>query len=155
MLSADPVKNAKALLRYSLPISNAPIRRVQKDLESISEALRIPGNKALGSVGRSVRSATAILDRESASITAAFAPEHRADGQAALEKLQAGLVEFKALIDAEDKQEVPIKQQEVLNFVGAVEEAMVKGFPFEVPAAYANLPQLKVCVMCVWSGWGG
>ncbi len=25
-----------------------------------------------------------------------------------------------------------------------IEEAMVKGFPFEVPQEYANLPQLKV-----------
>lgn len=143
MLSADPVKNAKALLRYALPIDNAPIRRVQKDLESISEALRIPGNKALGSVSRSIRSATATLDREANSITAAFAPEHAADGKAALEKLKTGLVEFKALVDGEDKQEVPIKQQEVLGYVGLVEEAMVKGFPFQVPSAYANLPQLK------------
>ena len=28
--------------------------------------------------------------------------------------------------------------------VGNVEEAMVGGFPFDVPAEYANLPQLKV-----------
>lgn len=52
-------------------------------------------------------------------------------------------MEFQALIDAEDKQEVPIKQQELLGYVGAIEEAMVKGFPFEVPAQYASLPQLK------------
>ncbi len=25
-----------------------------------------------------------------------------------------------------------------------IEEAMVKGFPYEVPKQYANLPQLKV-----------
>ena len=36
------------------------------------------------------------------------------------------------------------KQQAALTAVGAIEEAMVKGFPFEVPAAYDNLPQLKV-----------
>jgi len=39
---------------------------------------------------------------------------------------------------------VPIKQREALEFVGIAEEAMVKGFPFEVPKEYAELPQLLV-----------
>lgn len=44
MLTAgDPIKNARAILRYALPIDNKPIRQIQKDLESISAALRIPG----------------------------------------------------------------------------------------------------------------
>jgi hypothetical protein len=43
-------------------------------------------------------------------------------------------------------QEVPIKQREALYWVGAVEEAMVKGFPFEVPAEYADRPLLMVSV---------
>lgn len=51
--------------------------------------------------------------------------------------------EFSVLLDAKDKQEIPIKQQEALGYVGQIEEAMVKGFPYEVPAQYANLPQLK------------
>jgi hypothetical protein len=36
------------------------------------------------------------------------------------------------------------KQQAALTAVGSIEEAMVKGFPFTVPSAYDNLPQLKV-----------
>jgi hypothetical protein len=43
-------------------------------------------------------------------------------------------------------QAVPAAQQKSLTYVGAMEEAMVAGFPFEVPAEYANLPQLKVGV---------
>jgi hypothetical protein len=39
---------------------------------------------------------------------------------------------------------VPIKQREVLEYVGQVEAAMVKGFPFEVPKEYASRPLLKV-----------
>jgi hypothetical protein len=37
------VTNAKALLRYSLPIDNKPIRKVQRELEAISDELRVPG----------------------------------------------------------------------------------------------------------------
>ena len=39
---------------------------------------------------------------------------------------------------------VPEKEREVLDYVGRVEEAMVKGFPFEVPAEYAQRPLLLV-----------
>lgn len=42
-LGQNPVKSAPALLRYSLPISNKPIREIQRSLEEISEDLRVPG----------------------------------------------------------------------------------------------------------------
>jgi len=143
MLSADPVKNAKALLRYALPINNKPIRAIQKDLEQISEDLRIPGSKSLGPISKRIRAAQAVLDRDSKTIIADFAPRNASAGNSALERLRTGLKEFQALTDAQDKQEVPIKQQELLNYVGDIEEAMVKGFPFDVPSKYSNLPQLK------------
>jgi hypothetical protein len=37
------VTNAKALLRYALPIENKPIREVQRQLEAVSDDLRVPG----------------------------------------------------------------------------------------------------------------
>ena len=143
MLSADPVKNAKALLRYALPINNKPIRAIQKDLEQISEDIRIPGKQSLGNVSKRVRAASAVLERDSKTIVADFAPDRAAGGKEALEKLRVGLSEFKTILDNQDKQEVPTKQQELLSYVGTMQEAMVKGFPFEVPSEYANLPQLK------------
>ena len=143
MLAADPVKNANALLRYALPIKNTPIRRIQKELEQISEDLRVPGSKSLGPISKRVRFAASTLDKEEKTIRASFAPGSVAAGDEAIAKLRSGLNEFRALIDAEDKQEVPIKQQEVLSFVGDIEQAMVDGFPFDVPAEYSNLPQLK------------
>jgi peptidylprolyl isomerase len=66
------------------------------------------------------------------------------DAEASLSKLETALVEFQALIDAKDKQLVPIKQRECLTYVGEIEEAMVKGFPFEIPKEYAGRPLLKV-----------
>ncbi len=39
---------------------------------------------------------------------------------------------------------MPIKQREALSYVGAIEEAMVKGFPFEVPPEYQDRPLLLV-----------
>lgn len=143
MLAADPVKNANALLRYALPIDNKPIRRIQKELEQISEDLRVPGSKSLGSVSKRIRSAQSTLDKEVKTIQASFAPGSQQAGNSAIDKLRTGLNEFRTLVDEQDKQEVPIKQQEVLSYVGEIEQAMVKGFPFEIPSEYSNLPQLK------------
>lgn len=39
---------------------------------------------------------------------------------------------------------MPLKQREVLGYLGQVEEAMVKGFPFQVPKDYADRPLLLV-----------
>jgi len=142
LTAGDPIKNAQAILRYALPIDNKPIREVQRDLESISDALRIPGSKSLGPVARAVRSSQDILSRQKDAIIKAFAPDKKAAGLAALDSLNQSLAEFAQLIEAKDKQIVPIKQREALSYVGLVEEAMVKGFPFEVPKEYATKPLL-------------
>jgi hypothetical protein len=86
--ATNPVTNAKALLRYALPIHNKPIREAQRALELISDDLRVPGSKALGSVAKRVRTASSVIDRQAKAITADFAPGSRAEGEAALEKLK-------------------------------------------------------------------
>ncbi|GFH25648.1 PPIase cyclophilin-type domain-containing protein, partial [Haematococcus lacustris] len=78
MLTAgDPIKNATTLLRNALPINNKPIREIQRDLEGISEALRIPGSKNLGPVARAVRSAQGTLNSKKDAIIADFAPDKK------------------------------------------------------------------------------
>ena len=57
-LQANPVTNARALLRNSLPIDCKEIRQIQKALESISDDLRVPGVKFSGveeSVNKSLK----------------------------------------------------------------------------------------------------
>lgn len=104
----------------------------------------MPGSKSLGPISRSVRGATSVIASQRDKIVADFAPAKRAEGEAALVKLEAALVEFQGIIDAKDKQLVPIKQRECLEYLGGVEEAMVAGLNFEVPAEYASRPLLKV-----------
>lgn len=144
MLTAgDPVKNARALLRNALPIDNKPMRTIQQSLEGVSEQLRVPGSKALGPISRAVKRASGTLSSEKAKISAAFAPSKKREGDAALEGLDRALKEFEAVLESGDKQQIPAAQQAALAYVSQAEEALVKGFPFEVPAQYSNLPQLK------------
>ncbi|CAG9465786.1 unnamed protein product [Pedinophyceae sp. YPF-701] len=135
------VTNAKAILRNALPIKNKPIRQIQYELESISEALRIPGSKSIGPIRKSVNKVETILKKQRKEIEASLAD--RDAGLAAIAALEASLKEFDGVIEREDKQEVPIAQQKCLASVGDIEQAMVAGFPYEVPSDYDNLPQLK------------
>lgn len=91
-----------------------------------------------------MRSATDTVKKNKTKIIGDFAPDKKDSGLAALDKLEASLKEFQVLIDAKDKQNVPIKQRECLGYVGQVEEAMVKGFPFQIAKEYADRPLLMV-----------
>ncbi|KAL3163266.1 Peptidyl-prolyl cis-trans isomerase, chloroplastic [Trebouxia sp. C0010 RCD-2024] len=143
LLDREPVKNARALLRYALPIDNKYIRQMQKELEGISESLRIPGNKSLGPVARAFRKSESILGNNKQALIADFAPDKKDDGLKAIANLEEAFKECDRVVESQDKQAIPSAQQNALTYVGQIEEAMMKGFPFEVPSQYDNLPQLK------------
>ena len=98
----------------------------QNALESITEDLRVPGVRFSG-VESSVRRALQIVRDDSAKILADVPAANKAKAAAELEKLKNALQEFSVVVANKDKQEVPYKQQECLNLVGAVEELMVNG----------------------------
>ena len=141
-LEANPVTNARALLRNALPIDNKQIREIQRKLESISDDLRVPGVRFSG-VESSVSGAYKIVNNDATKILASVAPEKMNDGKAALAQLQLELEDFKVIVNNKDKQEVPYAQQRALNLVGRIEEDMVKGFPFDIPSPYDSVPALK------------
>ena len=101
----DPVKNPYALLRNALPISNKPIRQVQRALESISEDLRVPGVRFSG-VSKSVNGSLKIVTKDGAAILKDVAPQNAAKARELLASLKAGLEEFKVVVDNKDKQQV-------------------------------------------------
>lgn len=78
-------------------------------------------------------------------------------GLQAISDLEGSLRNFSKRLEAGDgdrvKQEVPDLQQDALTYVGRIEEAMVQGFPFEVPKKFANLPQLKVSILKAKLAW--
>lgn len=141
-LEANPITNAKALLRNALPVSNKPIRAVQKKLETISDDLRVPGVNFRG-VDGSVKGSLKIVQEQRAKILADVAPSRKAQGEKALDELERVLTDFQVIVEQKDKQEVPLAQQEALQLVGRIEEDMIDGFPFDVPEKFADRPLLK------------
>ena len=62
--SGVTVTSARALLRNALPIKNAPIRTIQRNLEAIDEFVRIPGNTGFGQINKAARKSLSVVGKE-------------------------------------------------------------------------------------------
>lgn len=136
----DPIKDGKTLLRYALPIENEPVRQIQKSLEDISTRLRA---RRWSSVNSDIAAASRYLNSSKSKILDSVVEEAKPEAEAILAQLGDGIIELRELAETQDKLPVLEKRGELLSLVGEVEQLMVKDFPFEVPAEYSNLPQLK------------
>ncbi|WP_050765999.1 peptidylprolyl isomerase [Synechococcus sp. PCC 7335] len=136
----NAITDGAALLRYALPIDNKEIRSIQGDLEEISEWLR---SKRWGPMKKDVNKVERVLNRKRDAILASVPEDRQAQANQILDSLAGGLEPIREAIEAEDKEGVWTERKQLLDQVGELEELMVDGFPFEVPAEYDNLPQLK------------
>ena len=134
-LQANPVTNARALLRNSLPIDCKEIRQIQKALESISDDLRVPGVKFSG-VEESVNKSLKIVKNDANKIVDKTASAKKDQVRQYLKDLGTELQDFQTIVANKDKQEVPVAQQKCLSLVTKIEEALVNEFPYQVPAPY-------------------
>ncbi|WP_346289184.1 peptidylprolyl isomerase [Sphaerothrix gracilis] len=136
----NAITDGKALLRYALPIENEEIRKVQADLEELSEWLR---SKRWSPIKRNIVKVERILNRRSDKILAAVPAANQSQAKTLLNQLQNGLQPLREAVEAQAKERVWLRRSELLDTVGKIEELMVEGFPYEVPAEYSSLPQLK------------
>lgn len=139
--AGNAITDGKALLRYALPIDNKDIRNVQTSLEDITTQLR--ANRRWGAISKDANKAASILTKNQAALLASIPANRQPEAEALLSVMQQEVTELQTAAEAKDKEQIRQKQAELLDHVGAFEEAMVQAFPFEVPAEYSNLPQLK------------
>lgn len=136
----NAITDGRALLRNALPIDNKEIRKVQENLEGISESLR---SKRWGPIKSSVTKVERVLSKGQAKVLGAIPAERQAEAQTALDHLQAGLAPLREAAENKDKEAVWLQRSALLDDVGRIEELMVTAFPYEVPEEYSALPQLK------------
>ncbi|MGV2828350.1 peptidylprolyl isomerase [Myxosarcina sp. GI1(2024)] len=139
LAQGDAITDPKAILRYSLPIDNDWVRKLQADLEDIGYQLR---GKRWGNIKRDIKDSNFVLEIHRGDILAAVSEERQPQAEALLNQIDEGVNELKTTADTKDKEAVYLKREELLAKVGQLEELMVVGFPFEVPEEYADLPQL-------------
>ncbi|MBF2064226.1 MAG: peptidylprolyl isomerase [Calothrix sp. C42_A2020_038] len=138
--AGNAITDGKALLRYALPIDNKPVRELQKSIEDISNQLR--ANKRWSAVNNDLKKASRILDKPD-KILASVPAERQVEAQQLIAQIKTKVDSLRELAEAKDKEKVRSERAQVLDLVGDLEQAMVKGFPYEVPSEYSNLPQLK------------
>ncbi len=138
--SGNAITEGKALLRYALPIENKPVRRLQGSLEDISTQLR--ANRRWGAISSDLKTATRILDQPN-QILASVPEERQPQAEAWIAELKSGVDSLQEAVKVKDKEQIFAGRNKLLDIVTQLEESMVTEFPFEVPAEYHNLPQLK------------
>ena len=137
----NPIVNPEALLRYSLPIDNSDVRKLQFSLEDITSQLR--ANRRWGSVVSDVKQAYRVLNDRSDQLLASIPDDKKPQAEAIIEKLKTGVEELQTSAEAKDNEQTRSQRSGLLTLVSRLEELMVQKFPYEVPAEYSNLPQLK------------
>jgi peptidylprolyl isomerase len=135
----NAITDGQALLRYALPLDNAEIRDVQKQLEAIADGLRA---KRWSAIHGNLQQVAKILNLRSDKILAAVPEASRTQAEGLLNQMKQVLPEADAAVEAKDKTALQTVRSTLLSQVGQIESLMVGRFPFEIPAEYRNLPQL-------------
>lgn len=138
--SGTVIKDPESLLRWSLPISNKPVRQLQSELEGAVMDLR--GLK-WAKVDAHVKGAQRLLNTQTEKMLAAVSLERRDDASATLASIGERMPTIGAAVNEKNTDKVTKACKDVLAYVGRVEEMMVERFPFQVPAEFQDLPQLK------------
>lgn len=136
----DAITDPQALLRYSLPIDSPETRTVQDTLEGLNYALR---TKQWGRAKREINKSAKTLSRKRGAILAAVPETRRSSAEPLLEKIDTELTAMQEALKTKDLESLWSGRRSTLSTIGELEFLMVKGFPYEVPEDYANLPQLK------------
>ena len=139
LAQGDAVTDPQAILRYALPIDNDPVRKLQANLEDISNQLRV---KRWRNIVRDLKNANSVLGYRRDKLLASVPDDRKSQAEDLIERLSQGTEELKEIVATKDKEATYIKRRELLDLVGELERLMVVGYPFEVPEEYSNLPQL-------------
>lgn len=140
LAAGNAITDPKSLLRYALPIDNEAIRSLQADIEDVYETLR---TKRWGALKGDVKSASTRLNFSADEILADIPEEYQGEAEAIISQMKEEVAELSELAKTQDKEQIEATRDEILRGINQLEKWMVTEFPFEVPAEYANLPQLK------------
>ena len=136
----NAVTDGRTLLRNALPIHDKEVRKLQADLEDISEWLR---SKRWGPIKRDISKVGRVLNTSRSKMLEDVPPKNKAAAETLLDQFQVGLGTLREAVSAEDKEQTWSNRAALLKLVTEFEELMVEGFPFEIPQVYSHLPQLR------------
>ncbi len=138
--AGNAITDGKALLRYALPIDNQPVRKMQAALEEIATRIR---GKRWSPISGDIAIASRVLSTQESQLLASIPEDQQPQAEAILTQLKQEIETLRGALEVKDGETLLETRAEMLSKISQLEELMVEEFPFEVPAEYANLPQLK------------
>ncbi|MEG4486235.1 peptidylprolyl isomerase [Microcoleus sp. D2_18a_B4] len=140
MPAGNAITDGRALLRFALPIDNQTVRDLQISLEDIGNHIR---SKRWGPISSDVSKASRILNLRESDLLESIPDAKKPEAEALVAGVKEKVAQLEKAVEAKNRDKVIDLKATILGSVGEIEELMVTKFPFEVPAKYANLPQLK------------
>lgn len=138
--SGDVIKDPESLLRWSLPIRNSAVRELQSELEGAVTDLR--GLK-WAKVDGHVRAASRVINIQSEKILAGVPANKTDEARDHLTAIGDRIPAIEAAVTEKSVEKVTNVSRDALRYVANIEEMMVTQFPYQVPAEFKELPQLK------------
>ncbi|MEE3719537.1 peptidylprolyl isomerase [Tumidithrix elongata RA019] len=134
------IKDARVLLRNALPVDNLIVREIQLKLEGMPRQANLKRWKGLS---KDIDSILSNVSQKREQILASVIPTAKQSAEENLTSLNNVVISLQEAIATKDRNNIKPLSEKALEYVGTVESQMVQAFPFEVPAKYAGLPQLK------------
>jgi peptidylprolyl isomerase len=134
------IKDPRVILRNALPIENEVLRDVQHTLEQMP---RLANLKRWNNLKKDVELIGRDLTQNKSQLIAEVNSDRQVSVTEHLASLEKSLVPLQEAITIKDRNNVKSLVEKALGYIGLVEADFIKAFPFEVPAQYAGLPQLK------------
>ena len=138
--SKSAIKDARILLRNSLPIENDALRSAQKLLEEMPRQANL---KRWKNLSKDIEVVAQALNQGKKQVLADTPLDRLESTTEAFKSLSSALVPLQESITAKDRNSVKPLSEKALDYIAVIESNLVKTFPFTVPAKYATLPQLK------------
>ena len=107
LAQGDAVTDPQAILRYSLPIENDSVRKLQKNLEDISNQLR---GKRWKNIGRDLTEANFVLSARRDRLLATIPDERKPEAESLIAQLVDGTTELKEIVETKDREATYLKR---------------------------------------------
>ena len=134
------IKDARIILRNALPIDNDVLRDVQRTLEQMPRQANL---KRWSNLKRDIETIAQTLNQNQSQLISGVGSDRQNIVKEHLTSLNTSLVPLQEAIGLKDRNNVKALSEKALDYVGLLETDFIQAFPFEVPAKYAKLPQLK------------
>ncbi|PZV14814.1 MAG: peptidylprolyl isomerase [Pseudanabaena sp.] len=134
------IKDARVILRNALPIDSEVLRDVQSTLEQMPRQANL---KRWSNLKRDIDKISQTLTQNQSQLISEVSSDCQGLVTEHLASLTTALVPLEEAIAIKDRNSVKALSERALDYVGLVESDFIQAFPFEVPAQYAQLPQLK------------